>query len=432
MNKRILLAAAVWFALFLGVSAQTARELIEEKPERAGGVYFAYPVDEISPDYGSEAPEGYEPFYISHFGRHGSRYLINDNDYTKVMKVLAKARRDNALTPRGELLCLQMDTIWEEARGRGGELSPLGNRQHKGIARRMASAYPEVFADGAYVTAASTTVMRCAHSMFSFIEGLKELNPKLEIPRESGQRTMEFVNHSSRRSSEMNGSEGPFRQELRRFRQEQTKPDRLVASIFSDAAWVETWLNEAEFMWDLYWVAVDLQNMETETNLLPLFTIDELYDLWQCFNFQFYATNSSYPPAEGAHLERASYTVKHIVDIADEYIAEGRHGATLRFGHDGNIVPLTALLGFDGCGSRAVHPGELADDYADFKVSPMCANIQFVFFRKADGKAGDILVRVYHNERDAVLPLPKSDKYYYRWSELRRYLAPKAARDYDY
>lgn len=179
-------------------------------------------------------------------------------------------------------------------------------------------------------------------------------------------------------------------------------------------------------MWNLYWVAVDLQNMETPINLLPLFTIDELYDLWQCFNFQFYATNSSYPLAEGAYLERASHTVKHMVETADEYIADGKHGATLRFGHDGNIVPLTAIIGIEGCSSEAIHPEDLAKDYADFNVSPMCSNIQMVFFRKGNS-TDDILVRVYHNERNAHLPLPTVDDYYYRWSDLRPYLMDKVA-----
>ena len=43
--------------------------------ERLGGVYYAYPVTETTL---ADAPEGYEPFYISHYGRHGSRWLPND------------------------------------------------------------------------------------------------------------------------------------------------------------------------------------------------------------------------------------------------------------------------------------------------------------------------------------------------------------------
>lgn len=91
MKKNTLLALGMAFVLAFGASAQSARQLIEEKPERAGGVYYAYPTDEIAPDYGSKAPKGYKPFYVSHFGRHGSRYLINDDDYTRLMKVLDKA-----------------------------------------------------------------------------------------------------------------------------------------------------------------------------------------------------------------------------------------------------------------------------------------------------------------------------------------------------
>ena len=43
--------------------------------ERLGGVYFAYPVTATKM---AAAPEGYEPFYISHYGRHGSRWLPDD------------------------------------------------------------------------------------------------------------------------------------------------------------------------------------------------------------------------------------------------------------------------------------------------------------------------------------------------------------------
>ena len=46
--------------------------------EQMGGVYYTYPVTEISL---AEVTEGYEPFYISHYGRHGSRWLTNDNRY---------------------------------------------------------------------------------------------------------------------------------------------------------------------------------------------------------------------------------------------------------------------------------------------------------------------------------------------------------------
>ena len=57
------------------LGAQTSKEEMFATPEKTGGVYWAYPLD-FAPQ--TKAPKGYKPFYISHYGRHGSRYLIGD------------------------------------------------------------------------------------------------------------------------------------------------------------------------------------------------------------------------------------------------------------------------------------------------------------------------------------------------------------------
>lgn len=122
----------------LTATAQTTREEIAVTPEKAGGVYYAYPVSE---SLNTPAPKGYKPFYVSHFARHGSRYLISDNDYKTVMDVFDSADRAGALTPLGKSVKSRLDSIWTETQGRGGELTPLGRRQHHGIAQRMYKAY---------------------------------------------------------------------------------------------------------------------------------------------------------------------------------------------------------------------------------------------------------------------------------------------------
>ncbi len=421
--KRNQILASIILLVPVALGAITPRQEIAQNPAKAGGVYFAYPTEEISPEYGTKAPKGYEPFYLSHYGRHGSRYLISDKDYKRVIDRLADAEEAGALTQEGLKLKKQLDTIWIEARGRGGELTPLGNRQHKGIAQRVAKAYPEIFACDAIVNAASTPVMRCAHSMFSFIEGLKEFNPTLEIPRESAERNMFYLNYHSKESGPYSSERGPWFQDYKRFKEKKTNPDRLIKNLFSNQDYVDRWFDPKEFMWDLYWVAVDLQNMETDINLLPLFTNEELFNLWEVFNFNFYACNSSYPRANGLHIANAKNLVDHIITNADKYIAEGKHGATLRFGHDGNIIPLTALLGLEGCYSDVENPDRLAESYADFRISPMASNLQMVFFRKiGSSDNNDVLVRIYLNEQDRSLPLEKIHEYYYRWEDLRPYL----------
>ena len=46
--------------------AQSAYDEIKADIDKAGGVYFMYPFDTPS---ATPAPKGYEPFYISHYGR---------------------------------------------------------------------------------------------------------------------------------------------------------------------------------------------------------------------------------------------------------------------------------------------------------------------------------------------------------------------------
>ena len=99
--KRLILSISSLLAL-CSLTAQTTREETLSDLGRTGGVYYAYPdeVPALTP-----APKGYKPVYVSHYGRHGSRYLISDNDYNSVRRLLADARDKNALTPLGLDAC---------------------------------------------------------------------------------------------------------------------------------------------------------------------------------------------------------------------------------------------------------------------------------------------------------------------------------------
>ena len=63
--RRIAIIIPFYLFTFLPLSAQY---------EKLGGVYYAYPIESgMANPLLQLAPEGYEPFYISHYGRHGSR-----------------------------------------------------------------------------------------------------------------------------------------------------------------------------------------------------------------------------------------------------------------------------------------------------------------------------------------------------------------------
>lgn len=397
--------------------AQTTPGEMFATPEKCGGVYYAYPTVKRND---TPAPKGYKPFYVSHYGRHGSRYLISDNDYKWVLDAFRKADAAGVLSPLGRDVLLRLDSVWVEAEGRGGELSPLGARQHRAIADRLYHTYPDIFTDDAVITAKSTTVMRCAHSMFAFVEGLKQNNPHLVIPRESGQRAMSYLNYHSPESGPYSGHDGPWYQDYRKFKAEKTNPDRMMNSLFTDSLYIRRNVDPEGLMWGLYWVAVDMQNMETKLSFFDIFTPQELFDLWQVFNFNFYACNSSYPLAKGLHVDNAKNLVRNILDTADDYVANAKHGATLRFGHDGNIIPLAALLQLDNSLAYEADPYKLYTVYTDWRISPMASNIQMTLFRNS--KSGDIIAKFMLNENEVHIPIATDNFPYYKWDDVRAWL----------
>lgn len=79
--------------------------------------------------------------------------------------------------------------------------------------------------------------------------------------------------------------------------------------------------------------------------------------------------------------------VQNIIESADSAIKNRSIAATLRFGHDGNVIPLLALLQVENFDVSVAGPAEVYKHWCDFKASPMAANIQIVFF---ENKKGDI------------------------------------------
>ena len=149
---------SIFFLLTLGiafvVSGQAIREDIAKNPDLAGGIYTAYTVTE---QHATPAPRGYKPFYISHYGRHGSRYHTAQKKYDIPAVLLEQAAKDGKLTDLGLDLMRRIRIIADDAHMRAGDLSPRGEREHRGIAERMAKAYPQVFSgkNGNHITSFS-------------------------------------------------------------------------------------------------------------------------------------------------------------------------------------------------------------------------------------------------------------------------------------
>ena len=168
--KKKTLTLLVFSCSLLTSFAQTAKEEIYADILKSGSNYMAYqaPTKALT-----KAPKGYEPFYMSHYGRHGSRWLINENDYTSVIRVFRRANELGKLTPLGKEALAKLERFIPTTKGRLGELSDIGEQQHHGIGRRMTENFPEIFSGkDAEVDARSTVVVRCILSMTAECEEL--------------------------------------------------------------------------------------------------------------------------------------------------------------------------------------------------------------------------------------------------------------------
>lgn len=415
--KRIYLAAALLFASS-AIFSQTTKEELFETPEKTGGVYYAYPSQDIVAQ--TPVPKGYEPFYVSHYGRHGSRYLISDGDYKGVLDLLEDAKKNNALTPLGLDAYNRLTKVWEEAQFRGGDLSPLGVRQHRGIAERLYTSFPQIFTDDANITARSTTVVRCVLSMDAFCERLKELNSNLYISRDASEKYVKYLNYHPKEAIDYRSAKDTWREQHRKYEKSRTNPERLTKSLFSDDQYVIEKVNPEALMWGLYWIASDMQNMETEASFYDLFEKQELFDLWDSHNYKLYVNDGNSALNGGVMMNTSKVLLKNILDSADEIIKSEGNGATLRFGHDGNVIPLTMILHLENCYNSVSEPTEFYKAWSDFKVVPMAANVQIIFFKKKG--SDDILVKFLHNEKETTIPPVKSDILpYYHWKDIKAF-----------
>ena len=82
----IIVAVTVLGALALQAGV---RDDFKAHPKMSANNYQAYP-DSVLPAL-TAAPAGYEPFFINHYGRHGSRWLINEKKYTYPLQMLERA-----------------------------------------------------------------------------------------------------------------------------------------------------------------------------------------------------------------------------------------------------------------------------------------------------------------------------------------------------
>ena len=381
----------------VGAAAQTSQREMYANPYRNGSTYFAYPgpVQRVL----TPAPAGYEPFYISHYGRHGSRYMTSNKYYVQAITPMDSAAKLGLLTPKGEEVLAKLKAGYADAYNRDGDLTALGGRQHREIAHRMYDRFPELLSQPLQVDARASTSRRVMISMFNFCWELQGLNPDLEIRMDASEHDMPFVVSDSRVKPEVTPEAEAIHKKFSAYRDDAySKPERLMKVLFKDVRKVEAFVDGPDLMKSLYNVAQDFQNVPElglslrQTGLIP----------------------GSTP----MYLQKKAVR-DSIESIADRVIREGKPALTLRFSHDSSVLPLAYLIGLKETLGGKPDTKNLYKSISIDKIVPMAGNIQLVFYRKPG--SDDILVKFLLNENETSIPIKTDCAPYYHWSDVKRF-----------
>lgn len=419
--KKAISAILLLFSVF-ALHAQVTLEDIKKNPLQSANNLIVYPADSIVPL--TPAPKGYAPFYIYYIGRHGSRYLGREEEYTRPLKTLQAAHEAGALTAKGEDVLRRMNVIYGEARGRFGALTQVGVEQLHGIAERMYENYPQIFMGDTRIDARSTNVHRVILTMAAWCERIKELNPRLQITRDAGDHEPHAWGAPTPKLDSLMGRGSVVDERNHAIWGASVKSERFEKLLFKKPAkyFEGDPMGPKQLMLQLFNIASDAQSIDLpieEYGLYDIFTSEELYNLSRIGNYFWYSYSGGSPETRAAKAPMCVPMVNYIIKHAETAIASDVPTATMRFAHDGQIGPLATFLRVPFAYSDEVDPEAISDYYSASDVVPMATNIQFVFFRNEEG---DVLVKPLFCEREVNLPA-KTDMFpFYKWADMKEYL----------
>lgn len=390
-----------------------------------GGVLYAYPYIDSLPSPQTPPPSGYVPFHIEHYARHGSRWMLNADDYDIPVKNLEKAEKANKLTSLGKKTLNYLRSLQKSAKGHLGQLTEKGAFQHRIIGQRIATNFPEIFFPEAYLTAKSTIVTRCIESMNSALDGINEVKPGLTFEINSSQDNLWFMNYKDTPALEL------------RDKVNKNVLDTYRDSIMSDATYLDRLVSDEKFAHEqvepgllprLYWALSSPQNINDDPLILEeVFGHRDLMKNWNYGNARRFLLGGNSSLTKGRMPFSQRFLLGRIIADADSAINNACVGANLRFGHDDVLMPLIVLMELNNFGTEINSFEELEKSgWHDYEITPMAGNLQLVFYHtEYDFDPNEILIKALINEQEVSMPgIPVSGPYY-RWIDLRNYYLSK-------
>ena len=434
MKKSIIISLALFLPLALCAEITKKQDINKDNLYKFRGSMTQY--EDPGVTY-SKAPKGFKPFYMSHYGRHGSRYLLNTPQYNDPLTILQQANEKKKLTDFGKDVLRRLEIMAKDAEGHLGDLTIVGQQQHRGIARRMVRNYPEIFNKNTTIMARSTTSHRVMASMTAAMMEFSSILPQMNIDYNCSDFDRGYMNsedraiNSAKNSRERNAA-------VSAFNAKHNNPERLMCALFTDTTFITRYertsssgsVSVSDRSDDLYTKIYDIAaNMGSHSylgfDLDDVFTFDEWYDCWLQNNLYWYSVSGYNDLTQNLVPYGHATLLQDFLDKADIAIANGTPAANLRYGHDTALYPLLCLMEVNDCGYAPKDIEDLADKWVNYDIVHMGSNIQLIFFKD---KNGTILVRALLDEKEAKLPVEcykdakgKEYPYFFEWNKVEKY-----------
>lgn len=390
-------------------------------PDYAGqDAVYRFDVPALTPK-----PAGYQPLFIEHYGRHGSRYAYAAYYYTDLMKALTRGEEKAVLTERGKALLEDYSKHYDAYMKRMGDLTELGWRQEEEIARTMVRSFPQAFrGKDAYAYACASASTRSIMSMAGFCAGLQGAAPKLDLVAEQGKNTLNATNPKDKGNPSYTRRAEcpkPVSEKTEEFFYRTVDGRKILARLFTDVDAALGEMTVFPFVERLYILASGMNSLREDewTDFSGIFAPEELGALFEARNFT--AAMAWWPNAS-----RDMGVLEDIVADAEKRLREGRGGLTARFGHDHVFLPVLRMFGIN---EYILEPATSEEVIGTFNIkdAPMACNLQVVFYtsRRVDAPT---LVKFLVNGVEARIGIPAFQGPYYRWDEVLSYLEARIAR----
>ncbi len=412
-----------------GLSCLAQPEVVLGDPFKSSGLDNIYDFDA---QICTAAPKGYEAFYISHYGRHGSRYPYTATVATALLDLLHEAEGKENLSEYGSGLMARLELFMEKAGNHIGELTDLGRQQQYRLAGEMAERYPQAFRKGAVVTAQASSSSRSILSMASFCTALARKCPSIRIDQFQGfAETQATAPNMGRNPLRIKGPGlgNPYRESPAEFMQRRFPEftETVLGKMFRDP-YAALGDRDVQYLMDHIYMLIGGMNSLPDgvrMDFSDIATPETLARMWELDNYQRFCEYIDYTASCCSVFKDIIERADARLALADHGRAEGRaEGADLRFGHDHVLMSLLMIADIDSFGELPENPDELGHVFQTFR-SPMAANLHFVFYRPKNGR-GPILTGLSLNGQparlsalDKELGLSPDESGFYRWDDVK-------------